>query len=123
MTPTAELEIMGSRGSMPITAIIDTGFDGYVCLPISIAVHLGLELVSQGSVELADGTVKTELLFSGAVQFLGERRTVQIYLTDSEDALIGTSLLADCRLLIDFQAGTVRLTRKPPRRGKRKEAP
>ena len=91
MTPTADLEIMGSRASMAITAIIDTGFDGYVCLPTSIAVQLGLELVSQGSVELADGTVKTELLFAGSVQFLGGTRAVQIYLTESEDALIGTS--------------------------------
>jgi len=105
---------------MPITAIIDTGFDGYVCLQISIAVHLGLDLVSQGSVELADGTVKTELLFAGSVRFLGATRPVQVYLTDSEDALIGTSLFADCRLLIDFRAGTVRLSRKPPRRGKGK---
>ena len=46
MTPTADLEIMGSRASMAIAAIIDTGFDGYVCLPTSIAVQLGLELVS-----------------------------------------------------------------------------
>lgn len=120
MTPTADLEIIGSRGSMPITAIIDTGFDGYVCLPTSIAVQLGLDLVSQGSVELADGTVKSELLFAGSVRFLGATRAVQVYLTDSEDALIGTSLLADCRLLIDFRAGTVRLSQKPPRRGKGK---
>jgi clan AA aspartic protease len=119
MTPTVALEVRGSRGSMRITAIIDTGFDGYVCLPTSFAVQLGLELVSQGSVELADGTVKTELLFAGSVGFLGGTRPVQIYLTDSEDALIGTSLLADCRLLIDFRAGSVRLSRKPPRRGKR----
>lgn len=55
MTPSADVEIRGSRGSMPITAIIDTGFDGYICLPTSIAVQLGLELVSQGSVELAVG--------------------------------------------------------------------
>ena len=54
----------------------------------------------------------------GAV--LGETRAVPIYLTDSDDALIGTSLLADCRLLVDFPAAAVRLTRQPPHRGKRK---
>jgi len=47
MTPTANLDVSGSRGSIRITAIIDTGFDGYVCLPTSVAVQLGLELVSQ----------------------------------------------------------------------------
>ena len=60
------------------------------------------------------------MLFAGAVQFLGETRAVPIYLTDSDDALIGNSLLAGCRLLVDFPAAVVRLTRKPPRRGKRK---
>ena len=59
-------------------------------------------------------------LFAGSVQFLGETRAVPINLTDNDDAIIGTSLLADCRLLVDFPAAAVRLTRKPPRRGKRK---
>jgi hypothetical protein len=75
--------------------------------------------VSQGYVELADGTMKKELPFAGSVQFLGETRAAQIYLTDSDDALIGTSLLSDCRLVVDFPAGAVHLKRKPPRRRKR----
>ena len=58
MTPTADLEVMGSRDSVPITAIIDTGVDGFVCLPTSLAVRLGLDLISQADVELADGTVR-----------------------------------------------------------------
>ena len=60
------------------------------------------------------------MLFAGSVQFLGETRAVPIYLTDSDDALVGTSLLADCRLLVDFPAAALRLTRNPPRQGKRK---
>ena len=64
--------------------------------------------------------MRRQVLFAGSVQFLGETHAVPIYLTDSDDALIGTSLLADCRLLVDFPAAAVRLTRKPSRRGKRK---
>ena len=86
----------------------------------SRGLRLGLDLVGQGYVELADGTVRRQLLFAGSVQFLGETRAVPIYLTDSDDVLIGTSLLADCRLLVDFLAAAVPLTRKPSRRGKRK---
>ena len=51
------------------------------------------------------------MLFAGSVQFLGETRAVPIYLTGSDDSLIGTSLPADCRLLVDFPAASVRLTR------------
>ena len=65
-------------------------------------------------------TVRRQLLFAGSVQFLGATPPVPIYLTDSDDATIGASLLAACRLLVDFPAAAVRLTCKPPRRGKRK---
>ncbi len=109
---------MGSRASVPLTAIVDTGFDGDVCVPTGVAVSLGLELIGENQVELADGTVQKKLLFAGSVDFLGERRPVQIYLTDSEDALIGTSLLADCRLVVDFPAGATHVTRKRPRGGR-----
>lgn len=119
MTPTADLEVRGSRGAVRIKALIDTGFSGDVCIPKTAAIRLGLELVALADIELADGTQKLELVFSGSVRFLGRTRPVQIYLTDSEDALLGTSLLADCRLVIDFPMGQVRLTHKPGRRGKR----
>ena len=65
-------------------------------------------------------TVRRQLFFAGSVQFLGETRAVSIYLTDSDDALIGTSLRADCRLLVDLPAAVRRLTRKPPCRSKHK---
>lgn len=119
MTPTVNLEARGLRGRVPVTALIDTGFSGYLCLPTHLAVGLGLELTGETNVELADGTVKRLFLFSGAVKFLGKTRKVHISLTDSRDALIGTALLADCRLSIDFPTGNVRLERKPSRRSNR----
>jgi predicted aspartyl protease len=36
---------------------LDTGFDGFLCLPTPVAVSLGLELIDVVSSELADGTV------------------------------------------------------------------
>jgi clan AA aspartic protease len=113
---------MGSRDAVSLTAIVDTGFDGDVCLPTALAVGLGLELSGETRVELADGSVKKALHFAGSVVFLGERRPAQIYLTDSDDALIGTSLLADCRLVVDFPTGDVRVTRRRPRGGRANRA-
>ena len=122
MTPTFDLEVMGSRARISVTCIIDTGFEGDICLPTALAVRLGLELTGETEVELADGTVKKQLVFGGSVRFLGQTRKIGILISDSEDALLGTALLADCRLTIDFPTGKVKLVRRPPRRKKRPPA-
>lgn len=117
MTPRTDITVGGSRGSASIPAVIDTGFDGYMCLPVQIAERLGLELTGRTVAVLADGSEKLDLLFSGWVEFLGRRRTVEICLT-TDEALIGTGLLADCDLAIDFVSGSVQLSRKPSKRRK-----
>lgn len=106
------IEVAGARRSIHLSALIDTGFDGYLCLPIGIAVSLGLELVAQGTVEYADGRTELELEFSGQVTLLAETRTVRITLTRSDEALVGTDLLRGCTLFIDFDTGEYRLQRK-----------
>jgi len=55
-----------------LRAVVDTGFDGAVCLPVSIAVNLGLELVGREFVEYADGRVVRELLFGARCSFWGK---------------------------------------------------
>lgn len=115
MTPKTDILVGGSQGSVALQAIIDTGFDGYLCLPVGVAEKLGLELTGRISTVLADGIKKEDLLFSGWVEFLGQRRTVEMCLTTAEP-LIGTGLLASCELAIDFSSGNVRLVRKPTKR-------
>jgi len=74
MTPTTAIEVGGTRARISITAVVDTGFDGQFCLPMHLAVRLGLELMGAELVEFADGSKKQELYFRGWVRFLGERR-------------------------------------------------
>jgi clan AA aspartic protease len=112
MTPKIDINVAGTRSEVPVTAILDTGFDGYLCLPTALAVNLGLELVAEPSVELADGTMKKQLVFLGTATILSRTTPVMIYLTESDDALVGTSLLEDCVLTIDFPRESVRLRRK-----------
>jgi clan AA aspartic protease len=109
MTPTAQIEVIGGRGAIDFTAIVDTGFDGYLCVPTRLAVQLGLELIGDQTVELADGTQKYQLVFAGSVRFFGATREVQIMLTDSADGLIGTQLLEQYRIAIVFPGGLVKL--------------
>jgi clan AA aspartic protease len=108
--PKVRLTVLGLRGQVDIEPVIDTGFDGGLCLPIPIAIRLGLELHGCQTVELADGSRRRELVFVGTVLFDGENRPVEISVTEAEDALVGTGLLATHKLDIGFLSKTVRLT-------------
>ena len=120
MTPTARIKAIGSRQTLALTAMVDTGFDGYLCLPTRVAVQRGLELIGEEMIELADGTQRKQLVFAGSVRFFGETNGVQIMLTDSEDALIGTSLLNHCPLAIEFPGGQV-IARPRPKTGRKRK--
>jgi predicted aspartyl protease len=116
MTPEIEVVVGGSRRRVQLTACLDTGFDGDVCIPIHIGLTLGLELIGSEVVELADGSCRPEMVFKGYVVFLGKRRNVEVFLTESEEALVGTGLLGGCRLSVDIDTGKVRINRKPRRK-------
>jgi clan AA aspartic protease len=120
MTPTAPIEAIGSRQKVALTAIVDTGFDGYLCLPTRLAVQLGLELIGEQWIELADGTQRSEPVFAGSVRFFGKTREVQILLTNSEEGLIGTRLLNHYSLAIEFPGGSVTIRRRSKTGRKRK---
>ncbi|MFQ6062315.1 MAG: hypothetical protein ACE5J9_03965 [Methanosarcinales archaeon] len=115
--PIVELVIKGSRSEQNLYAIVDTGFDGDLCIPIYIAIVLGLELKSTMHVELADGTLKRELVFKGIAKLEEEELSVEILLTESDDALIGTHLLRHKKLCIDFENETVNITCASPSDG------
>lgn len=102
------LKVAGAKQEIEIEAILDTGFNGQVCLPLAVAVPLGLELAYTSSFELADGTlVQDELVFAGKALWHGEYRDVEIVLTRSEEALLGTGLLEGTQVRLDFARGMV----------------
>ncbi|MFA0784458.1 aspartyl protease family protein [Fervidibacter sacchari] len=88
------VRVRGLRGIVDLEAVIDTGFNGALCLPVSVAVSLGLVLVDLRLTELADGRIQPELVFEGWIQ-LGEatEQIVDILITYGEDALLGMALL------------------------------
>ncbi|RKU14601.1 hypothetical protein C6502_00405 [Candidatus Poribacteria bacterium] len=91
--PRIAASVFGNRGEATIDAVIDTGFNGSLCLPLSLAIPLGLELYGRINYELADGTIKRELTFEATIR-LGETvNRAEIFLTESEDALLGSELL------------------------------
>lgn len=112
MATYAEVEVIGTRLSERIWAVVDTGFDETICLPVSVAVTLGLELVGWEFVQYANGRIARELLFRGTVQFQDSVRKVNISLTDGDEALLGLELLEGYRLILDGDTHQVRFKRK-----------
>ncbi len=100
--PLVEITVTGIRDSITCPAVVDSGFNGDVCIPTSIAIQLGLELVAAYPIELADGTKRNELVFAGDVVLDGRRENAEVFLTEAQDALLGTGLLWDSVLEIDF---------------------
>jgi hypothetical protein len=59
--------------------------------------------------ELADGRIADRDVFLGQIIFDGQKRLVTVILSGSRDTLIGTFLLADKKLEIDYPKQSVRI--------------
>lgn len=101
--PKIKLAVSGAKQTSFLEAILDTGFDGYLSLPISIAVTLGIELTAIVPVEYADGRTSQELVFSVKVDLGGKEELIPTTLTAGAEALVGTALLAKYELMINFR--------------------
>ena len=107
-SPILRITVYGNKGEETIDSILDTGFDGFICLPIAVAVSLGLELIGVTDSELADGTlVEDELVFTGKVLWDDEVVDVEIVLTRSTDTLIGTAMLVNSDVRLNYHTGEV----------------
>jgi clan AA aspartic protease len=111
--PWIHLALVGHQGQLiEFEAVIDTGFDGALCLPRLLAGQTALQEVGTQRVELADGSQHVEQLFLGEVLFDGARLWVDISLTQGAEALLGTGLLQEYQLEIRFRSRTVVLRRE-----------
>ena len=88
--------------------------------PVPLAIEIGLELYGAQQTELADGSIKSELVFLGQAGFVGRpSQEVEILLTESDDALLGVEFLLDWRLEIDFSQRVVQIHPKARKRKKK----
>lgn len=116
-TPMLALKVIGKEGvEVSLEGILDTGFDGFLCLPIPVAVSLGLELIDATDTELADGSVvEDDLVFAGRAEWDGTVMDIEILLTRAADVLIGTSFLKSYIVQLDYRANTVGIEKAPQR--------
>jgi len=87
-----------------VEALIDTGFTGELLLPLRLAVPLGLRLVGVSRVQLADGSISQQMLFSASIGWGSVLREVTVNVVDGTDVpLIGGGLLDGYVLHVNFE--------------------
>jgi len=81
-------------------AIIDTGFNGYLSAPLSLArdwYFFGYE-----KYEIATGDIVEQRVYLGKISWNKNLQDVYAVTSHSKDILIGTKLLLQNKLFIDF---------------------
>ena len=101
----APISVTGSRKRALVWAIVDTGFSGSLSLPLDLIANLGMELDGSANYQLADGTVKPQLLFRATVRWKGKTKRIKANLTFSDEILLGTELLKNGKLIGDYKNG------------------
>lgn len=89
-----------------IQFVVDTGFEGFLTLPPDVVVKLGLPYVAKIQANLADNSKVTTNAYALKIVWNGVERDVIVLAMGRP--LIGTALLEDSHLSIDFyEGGTV----------------
>jgi clan AA aspartic protease len=96
-----------------ITAVIDTGFTGFLSLPIAAIRELELSWSYRDRATLGDGSEVLFDIYDGMVIWGGQYREMEINAAETEP-LIGMSLLRGYRLQVDtVQGGLVTISELP----------
>ena len=96
-----------------ISALVDTGFTGWLTLPANLIASLGLRWCREGQGVLADGGLTLFNVFAADVVWDGQRKLVFVSELDG-DPLIGMSLLNGFRFVMDaIDGGPIRIERLP----------
>ena len=86
----------------PVTAWIDTAFDGHLVFPLELIESLILEPLVETEAILADGTKVTLDTFICFVDWFGRRVPLQVIANVGKFPLLGTGLLEQRVLHIDY---------------------
>ncbi len=94
---------------LSIEFVVDTGFNGYLTLPVSAVGAMNLPLFSTTTTILADGT-HAEIPTHVATINWHERELLVPVLAMGSKPLLGMGLLDRCRLIVEFtEDGSIEL--------------
>lgn len=109
--PNIDIEVRGSI-TKTISAIVDSGYNGYLTIPFEIAFPLGLTLIGIESGSLADGSSSAYLVCVGEVCIEGKCIRTTIDVQPGNKILLGTKLLKGLGkvFILDAKKGSVEIT-------------
>lgn len=111
--PIFPIEVYGfsKEISQKFNAMLDTGFSGFLSLPLVYALKVGLILNSTASFVLADGSVQSTLLCLGSIKLNGYEQAGLILISKGNDVLLGMEFLRKFKkkLVLDCEANIIRL--------------
>ena len=104
-----DVSVAAAKGAkrQVITVWIDTAFNGGLAIPRQHIERLGLKQASTTRAILADGRPVDLETFTCHLEWFGDEYRTQVVATDGEFPLLGTLLLADRKLTIDYKTKTV----------------
>lgn len=105
VNPRGEPIVLLRIEGLELEVVVDTGFNGSLAVPQGRIP--GLRPTFTQYVSLADGTLKPVGVASGKIHWCGVEKQVEITVLPSGEPLLGTEMLVDCKLEIDFRARTV----------------
>lgn len=92
-----------------VNTVIDTGFDGFLSLPLEIINRLELPWRTSNIATLGDGSKTLFDFYTGIVIWDGQYRSIDIAESDTEP-LLGLAILRGYRLQVDnVEAGIVKI--------------
>jgi clan AA aspartic protease len=94
-------------GGASIECVVDTGFDGGLMLPRTLAEGLQIQLVGELVFEMVGGARMSAKVGLANIEWLNEPREIEVILGRGNDVLIGTELLVGTTLTIDYTARVV----------------
>jgi clan AA aspartic protease len=97
----AIVEVRFARG-LQLECVVDTGFDGAMIVPASFAKRLGLSVVARLVFELVGGARMKADVALAEIEWLGQDCFVEVILSQSDDALIGTEMFENAKLIVDY---------------------
>jgi clan AA aspartic protease len=92
-----------------VTAWIDTAFDGHLFFSLELIQNLQLDSLVETEAILADGSTVTLDTYICFVEWFGEKIPLQVIANDGRFPLLGTGLLDQHVLHVDYRAKTVAL--------------
>ncbi len=92
-----------------ITAWVDTAFDGHLVLASEIIEQLNLAPLVETEAILADGSRVALETFLCFIEWFGQRVPLQVIANDGRFPLLGTALLDQRVLRVDYRLKTVEL--------------